>query len=316
MLKFYTPQQWRYIFDCPSLIVDDQGRIWSADSYYKILFGEPSGRVDFSAGKIYGKDMGYGLFASPIGLMETKDGVTQVRDAKGGWFASPILYIKDGKVYAPKEFFSIWPAPSGYVKREERGAAREEAPRAESGGTSGKRPAFTPLYGTSAPPRRQPLSGDRASVQAREIEAARTHPHSLYMAKLIVRDWVPGGLMYNQLSDPELMVDRMTLVVSEDSVRLNVECDDSTTALYDSLPRSAWEKTYPLSVLAYAPHLNGDTFSLPLTPAQVFGLHERIRDELAKLPYYSVSMGKGTTTNRDFRTKEIVYMSTLLHIYF
>lgn len=116
MMQIYTPKQWYSLFDCPSLIIDDQGLIWAADEYYKLLFSSPSGKIDYSAGKIYGKDLGHGMFSEPIGYLETKNGVTSIMDAKQGFFSAPILYIKDNKIYTSEEYCSIFGAPSGYVK--------------------------------------------------------------------------------------------------------------------------------------------------------------------------------------------------------
>ena len=118
MIKFYTPKEWRSFFECPSLIIDKEGKIWAADAYYKIVFGEPSGRIDYSAGKIYGKDLGYGMFSEPIAYLETQNGVTRVLDAKKGLFSSPILYIQNDKVYTPEQWTSVIDAPSGYIKHD------------------------------------------------------------------------------------------------------------------------------------------------------------------------------------------------------
>ena len=120
MLQFYTPKEWYSLFNCPSLIVDNDGKIWSADEYYKILFGEPSGRIDYAKGKIYGKDLGYGLMAEPIAYLETKNGVIEVRDANKGLFSAPILYIRDDKVYTPERFFSLFDSPNGFIKKKDR----------------------------------------------------------------------------------------------------------------------------------------------------------------------------------------------------
>ena len=131
MFKLYTPKEWNTLFDSPSLIIDDDGKIWTADNYYKIISGEPSGRIDYAAGKIYGKDMGYGMFAEPIAYLETKNDVIQVIDAGKGLFSSPILYIRDDKVYTPEEYYSIISNPSGYIRRED---------RTSGGGSSGSVP--------------------------------------------------------------------------------------------------------------------------------------------------------------------------------
>lgn len=116
MLQIYTPKQWYSLFNCPSLMIDDNGLIWAADEYYKILFSSPSGKIDYAAGKIYGKDLGGGLFSEPIGYLETQNGVTRIMDAKQGYFSAPILYIQGNKIYTAEEYCSIFGAPSGYVQ--------------------------------------------------------------------------------------------------------------------------------------------------------------------------------------------------------
>jgi len=114
MIKLYTPKQWYSLFDCPTLIIDDQGLIWAADAYYKVLFGSPSGKIDYAAGKIYGKGLGYNAFEEPIAYLTCKNGVIEIQDAKQGVFSAPILYIKDNKIYTPEEYNSIFDAPSAY----------------------------------------------------------------------------------------------------------------------------------------------------------------------------------------------------------
>lgn len=139
MIKCYTPKQWHSLFDCPSLIIDEEGKIWAADEYYKVLFGEPSGRIDYAGGKIYGKDPGYGMFSEPIAYLETKNGVIQVMDAKNGLFSSPILYIQDNKVYTPEQWTSIWNCPGGYLKEDQPsggGHSGSSSGNGHSGGSS------------------------------------------------------------------------------------------------------------------------------------------------------------------------------------
>ena len=133
MLQFYTPNEWYSLFQCPSLIVDDMGKIWKADDYYTIISGTPVGRVDYARGCIYGEDLGYGLLAAaPIAYLETKNGVIQVLDGKKGLFSAPILYIKDDKVYTPEQYTALFDAPSGYIKKE----AKEEKEEKETVGVS------------------------------------------------------------------------------------------------------------------------------------------------------------------------------------
>ena len=118
MIKFYTPKEWHSLFDCPSLIIDDWGKIWAADQYYMVLSGEPCGKIDYQGGKIYGKDLGYGMFAEPIAYLESKNGVTRIMDAKKGLFSSPMLYIQDDKVYTPEQWTSLFDTPGRYIKKE------------------------------------------------------------------------------------------------------------------------------------------------------------------------------------------------------
>lgn len=301
MLKLYTPKEWYSLFDCPSLIVDDDGKIWSADNYYKIMFREPSGRIDYARGRIYGKDLGYGLFSEPIAYMETKNGVTRILDAKKGLFSSPILYIRNNKVYTPRQWMDIIDSPGSYIKD----TKVEQAEQVVS--TASADPVIT---------RPTIISYASADIQAREIADFCANPYCRYVAEEIVKDWNSGGQMYEVLSDPSLMVNRMTLVVTNSNVRFNVECDDSTTKLYDILPQSIWEKDYNFTSFAQSPGLHSMGGTTSLTDVQKFGIHQRIRDELAKLPYYSVFLGQGTLTARDFQTREIHYMSTLFRIAF
>ena len=133
MIKFYTPNEWYSLFQCPSLIIDDEGKIWKADEYFAIISGAPVGRVDYARGCIYGEDLGYGpLAAAPIAYLETKNGVIEVRDGKKGVFSAPILYIKDDKVYTPEQYTALFDAPSGYIKEE----AKEEKEEKETSGVS------------------------------------------------------------------------------------------------------------------------------------------------------------------------------------
>lgn len=120
MFKIYTPKEWNSIFDCPSLMIDDEGLIWKADEYYKVLFGEPSGRIDWKAGRIYGADLGYGLMAEPIAYMEEKNGVTEILDARNGIFSAPILYLKNDKIYTPEQYTAVFDCPGGYIREEKR----------------------------------------------------------------------------------------------------------------------------------------------------------------------------------------------------
>ena len=136
MIKFYTPKEWHSLFDCPSLIIDNWGKIWAADQYYMVLSGEPCGRIDYQGGKIYGKDLGYGMLAEPIAYLETKNGVTRILDAKKGLSSAPILYIQDDKVYTPEQWTSLFDTPGGYIKKEN---PSDGTPSGKSSGTTASR---------------------------------------------------------------------------------------------------------------------------------------------------------------------------------
>lgn len=119
MFEIYTPKEWSTSFKSPALVIDDHYLIWEADQYYKILSGEPSGRIDIATGKIYGKGLGYSLMQAPIGYISEKNGILEIR-GKGSTWSSPILYIKDDKIYTPDRFYSIFDNPNGYIHNPEK----------------------------------------------------------------------------------------------------------------------------------------------------------------------------------------------------
>lgn len=106
MIKIYTPEQWHSIFGgCPTLIVDDQNRIWQADAYYKPLLGEPSGLIDYNKNRIYGPDYAK-MGAIPIARMESRNGEIRIYNYEDGWSASPMLYIIGDRIYTPDQYFT------------------------------------------------------------------------------------------------------------------------------------------------------------------------------------------------------------------
>lgn len=120
MIQIYTPKQWFSVFGgCPSLIIKDNGEIYSAEDYNKILEGPPIGKIDYARGHIYGKDYA-SLMPVPIGYLEKTPNVTKVYDSVPTLSVSPILYIQDDKVYTPEQYTSIFGSnAAGYIKREE-----------------------------------------------------------------------------------------------------------------------------------------------------------------------------------------------------
>ena len=135
MTKIYTPKQWRQYFRCASIIIDDDGRIFSADDYYK-TFRSPIGKVDYSKNYIYGEDYS-STFATPIAQMVQNGDEIRVYEYGGGVFADPILYIKNKKIYTPDEYFRIFGGEaSGYIEEDEK-SGRGGGSGGRSGGSSG-----------------------------------------------------------------------------------------------------------------------------------------------------------------------------------
>ncbi len=111
-------------FDCPILIIDDQDLIWEADEHSKMLFGSPSGKVDYAAGKIYEKGLGHDILEEPIATLTKKNDVTEIRDEKLGEFSAPILHIKGDNIYTPKKYTAILDAPGAYIRHENPGSSQ------------------------------------------------------------------------------------------------------------------------------------------------------------------------------------------------
>lgn len=136
MMKIYTPKEWLSVFrGCPSLIIDDKGLIWAGDEYYKILFGEPSGKIDFEKGYIYGEDYAK-LMATPIGILEKVNDLIKVYDYQKGRFSAPILYIQNDKIYTPEQWTSIFDIPGGYIEKDLSSGGKSGV-GSSSGGKSG-----------------------------------------------------------------------------------------------------------------------------------------------------------------------------------
>lgn len=115
MIKFYTPRNWMSVFDSPSVIIDDDGLIYSEAEYYK-LSKTACGRVDTKTGYIYGNGHYSGLTA-PVGMV--KQGPNSI-EIYGDDFASimavPIYYIQGGNVYTAEEYGKVFGVAAGYAK--------------------------------------------------------------------------------------------------------------------------------------------------------------------------------------------------------
>lgn len=119
MMKVYTPKEWLSFFGgSPSLVIDDNGYIYSADGYYKLISDSPIGKIDYAKGHIYDKHYA-DLFPTPIAYMVNSDGVMKVMEYGKSHFSEPILYIQNDKIYTPSEYHRLFGGnASGYIKRD------------------------------------------------------------------------------------------------------------------------------------------------------------------------------------------------------
>lgn len=137
MIKFYTPNNWSTIFDAPSIIIDDDGYIYTEDEYYK-LSRAACGRVDKQTGYVYGKGHYTGLTA-PIGMFKQGyDCVEIYGDNYASPLATPIYYMKGDAVYSAEEYGKVFGAPTGYIKGDfgEESGSEEKYITTGSGGKS------------------------------------------------------------------------------------------------------------------------------------------------------------------------------------
>ena len=120
MTEIYTPDDWLAFFGgSASLFIDDEGYIFTREENYKIMGRSPCGKISYDSGFIYGKDYN-SVWPTPIAEMVKRDDVTEVYKYGDGVFRSPILYIKNGKIYSPNEYFRIGGGnASGYIKKDE-----------------------------------------------------------------------------------------------------------------------------------------------------------------------------------------------------
>lgn len=115
MIKIFTPENWHYKIDAPSIIIDDDGFIYKELEYYK-AWRQPCGKIDYSSGYIYGDD--YSSFMpTPIGAVKKANGYTEIYGTDFAQFsACPIYYIKGDTVYSAEEFFKVFKSSMGYVE--------------------------------------------------------------------------------------------------------------------------------------------------------------------------------------------------------
>lgn len=107
MIKIYTPDKWRSLFNgCPELVIDDDYYIYRGDEYTKPLI-QPVGRIDLESGYVYGEDY-YNFSAQPIGLF--KDNGSEIKIYGDDYYklnAKPVYVIKDGKAYSYDEYIKF-----------------------------------------------------------------------------------------------------------------------------------------------------------------------------------------------------------------
>ena len=116
MFKIYTPKAWYATFGYPTLYIEDDGLIFNEDEYYK-SFRSAVGKIDFSAGYVYGPDY-YRTGRQPVGkIVHRGDGETWIYGPDYyKTFAQPILYIRDNRIYEADEFYKMFPREAGYIK--------------------------------------------------------------------------------------------------------------------------------------------------------------------------------------------------------
>lgn len=146
MTEIYTPKQWRSIFGCPSLIIDDKGYIYSAEEYRKLL-REPIGWIDYSRNNIYGKDYNT-VFATPIAYMVQSGNLTKVFEYGKTQFSEPILCIQNDKIYTYDEYVAWFGEPNGFIRTDK---PRQDQPREEKTRTEPARESYSGGGGGSIP---------------------------------------------------------------------------------------------------------------------------------------------------------------------
>lgn len=135
MIKFYTPNNWRTFFDAPSIIIDDDGYIYTEDEYYK-LSRTACGRVDIKTGYIFGKGHYSGLTA-PIGMVKKGYNCIEIYgDDFASIMAVPIYYIQGDIVYTAEEYGKVFKQAEGYIKRDNSNSGQEEFDASFSGSAS------------------------------------------------------------------------------------------------------------------------------------------------------------------------------------
>lgn len=114
MLEIYSQKSWVSTFKSPSFIVDDEGLIYNADEYRKLI-RNPIGKIDYSSGYIYGPDY-FKSLRSPMGQIKQDGDVTMVfgEDYIKN-IRSPSFYVQGNVVYSYKEYHSSFPTPSYYI---------------------------------------------------------------------------------------------------------------------------------------------------------------------------------------------------------
>lgn len=114
MIKVYTPSQWYSLFQCASVIIEDDGMIYRDEDQYK-SFRQAIGKIDYAAGMIYGDDY-HRLSAQPIGCIKKEGDITKIYGTDYYRLsAQPILYIRDNRVYSADEFYKSFPSEAAFI---------------------------------------------------------------------------------------------------------------------------------------------------------------------------------------------------------
>lgn len=117
-IKIYTPEAWKSYFEkYPSLIIEDN-YIYSEKDYYRITNKSPIGKIDES-GYVYGQDY-FTCNSLPVGrVVKDRSELKVYGDDYHKVGAKPILYVKEGQVFTPDEYFKLIPMPEAYIESEQ-----------------------------------------------------------------------------------------------------------------------------------------------------------------------------------------------------
>lgn len=200
MIKFYTPSNWRAVFEAPSIIIDDDGLIYTESEYYK-LSKTACGRVDTKTGYIYGKGHYSGLTA-PIGMVKQGHNCIEIYgDDFASIMAVPIYCIQGDSVYTAEEYGKVFKQAEGYIKREAAADSLKNFNEALAGGISGKE-------GASGGAAKGKANGGCLSVIWSVIKSA-----VIIIGLLVLSGWIWNEMYFTEDNTRFLVVNVICLLI-------------------------------------------------------------------------------------------------------